>query len=66
MELLDNAFDLSENGEYVEALHCYDNVLKEEPKNVRALVDKGVTLQNLGKIKKSIEFYRPPFVLTAL
>src|SRR3990170_3309610 len=57
MNLLEQAFDLSENEEYTEALQCYDKVLSEDPKNVRALIDKGVTLQNLGRFKQSLTLY---------
>ena len=32
VKLLSKALDLSEIGEYEEALQCYDKVLKEDPK----------------------------------
>ena len=57
MELLNMAYDLCEDGDYDQAIVCYDKVLYSDPKNTRALIDKGVTLQNLGENKKSLSLY---------
>jgi len=56
-EMLLQAYDLVEDGNYSEALRLYDLILDECPDNVRALVDKGATLQNIGKMKKAIFSY---------
>jgi len=57
VNLLNQAYDLNENGEYEEALLCYEKILDKDPENIRALIDKGVTFQNLENFKKSIIFY---------
>ena len=56
-EMLGNAFECTEDGDIPAALSLYDLVLKKEPTNIRALIDKGVTLQNVGKIKLAINSY---------
>ena len=53
VNLLSKAFDLSEDGKFEEAIQYYDQVLKKDPKNVKALIDKGVTLQNMNKPKNN-------------
>ncbi|NHI04574.1 hypothetical protein DYY67_0332 [Candidatus Nitrosotalea sp. TS] len=55
--LLNEAYELCEEGEYTLALEYYDLVLYKEPHNVTALINKGVTLQNIGKVKQSIKCY---------
>ena len=55
-EILGNAFECTEDGDVSAALRLYDLVLKKEPSNIRALVDKGATLQNMGKIKLADKF----------
>ena len=57
MKLLDRAYDLCEEGNYSQALKNYDEILQNDPNNIKALVDKATTLQNLGKLKTSIKFY---------
>jgi len=57
MKLFEDAFDYCEEGNYLQALKCYDEILTIEPQNIGALIDKGTTLQNLGKLKTSIKFY---------
>jgi len=57
VSLFQHAYDLCEVGDYRQALRYYSEILKHEPKNVKALIDTGVTYQNLENLKKSIEFY---------
>ena len=55
--ILSNAYDCVEDGEFDEALKLYNFVLKQDPHNIDALVDKGVTLQNMGRMKLAIRTY---------
>ncbi|MDE1842017.1 MAG: tetratricopeptide repeat protein [Thaumarchaeota archaeon] len=55
--LLDEAYELCEEGRYTLALEYYDLILFKNPKNVTALINKGVTLQTLGKHAKAIKCY---------
>ena len=63
MELIDLAFELSQEGNYQKALYYYDEILKKDPRNIKALIDKGVTLQTLGKLKNSLACYNKALVL---
>jgi len=56
-QMLVQALECVEDGDYSDALNLYDLVLKEEPGNIHALIDKGATLQNLGKLKLAIRSY---------
>ena len=56
-KMLVQAFENVEDGNYSDALKLYDLALKEEPENTGILVDKGATLQNMGKIKMAIRTY---------
>ena len=56
-KILIEAFDCAEDGDYSESLKLYDLVLKKEPHNIGALIDKGVTLQNMGRYKLAIRSY---------
>ena len=53
--MLIQALECVDDGDYSNALKLYDLVLKEEPGNTHALIDKGVTLQNMGKLKSAIQ-----------
>ena len=55
--LLNIASELCEDGEFVEALKCYDKILHVEPNNTKANMDKGVTLQNLELPSQAIQMY---------
>ena len=55
--MLAQAFELCEDGDYLEALKIYDSVIKKNPKNIQAIIDKAVTLQNIGRLKQSIKLY---------
>ena len=52
-KLLEQAYELCEDGNYVRALEYYDMALDIEPDNLNVMVDKGVTLQNLGRFNKA-------------
>jgi tetratricopeptide (TPR) repeat protein len=56
-KILVDAFECAEDGDYLESLKLYDLALKDEPNNIEALIDKGVTLQNIGKHKLAIRSY---------
>ena len=56
-QLLTEAFECVEDGNYTAALKLYDLVLRHDHTNIRALVDKGVTLQNMGRIKSALTSY---------
>ncbi len=55
--MLVQAFECVEDENYSEALKLYDLALKEEPDNASVLIDKGATLQNMGKLKLAIRSY---------
>ncbi|RZD36729.1 MAG: hypothetical protein CXT78_17090 [Thaumarchaeota archaeon] len=55
--MLAEAFECVEDGNFDDALKLYDLTLKQEPDNVQALVDKGATLQNMGRFKLAINSY---------
>jgi tetratricopeptide (TPR) repeat protein len=56
-KMLIQALEYVEDGNYSDALKLYDLALREEPDNASVLVDKGVTLQNMGKLKLAIRCY---------
>lgn len=56
-KMLAQAFECVEDGNFFDALKLYDLALKEEPENIRILVDKGATLQNMGKLKLAKKSY---------
>jgi tetratricopeptide (TPR) repeat protein len=56
-ELFLQANDCVDDENFLEALKFYDLILKEDSKNISALIDKGITLQNLGRIKSAIRYY---------
>ncbi|MFB5632260.1 MAG: tetratricopeptide repeat protein, partial [Nitrosopumilus sp.] len=55
--MLAEAYECVEDGDFHDALSLYDLVLKHEPSNIGALIDKGVTLQNMGRLKLAIRSY---------
>lgn len=55
--MLQQATGLAEDGNFGDALKMYDLVLKQEPENTRALIDKGATLQNMGRNKPAINSF---------
>jgi len=56
-KMLSEAFEYAEDENYSEALRLYNLALKKEPENVNALVDKGATLQNMGRLKLAVRSY---------
>ena len=52
-KLLEQAYELCEDGNYVRALEYYDMALDIEPDNLNVMVDNGVTLQNLGRFNEA-------------
>ncbi|MEK0346668.1 MAG: tetratricopeptide repeat protein, partial [Nitrosopumilus sp.] len=56
-KMLAEAFEFAEDGNYFDALRLYDLTHKKEPDNISALVDKGATLQNMGKFKLAVRSY---------
>lgn len=55
--LIDRADDKFKHGQFGDAVHHYDAVLKRAPNNFRALHNKGLALFALSKFEKSIECY---------
>ena len=51
------ANDCIDDENFSEALTFYNLILKEDSKNIHALIDMGITLQNLGRIKLAIRSY---------
>jgi len=56
-ELLNFTYNLCEDGNYDDAIQYFDAILEKDPKNVRILIDKGVTLENLEKYEEAINCY---------
>ena len=57
VELFLKANDCLDDENFLEAVEFYDLILKIDPINISALIDKGVTLQILGRIKLSIRSF---------
>ena len=55
--MLDHAHELCEDEDYVNALEYFDIVLEMEPNNLNAVIDKGVTFQNLEYFTKALQMY---------
>ncbi|MEK0340056.1 MAG: tetratricopeptide repeat protein, partial [Nitrosopumilus sp.] len=56
-KMLAEAFECVEVENYSDALKLYNSVLKKDHNNINALVDKGATLQNMGRLKLAIRSY---------
>jgi len=52
-KFLNDASLLCEDGKFRKAILLYDEVLRQQPDNLDALIDKGVALQNLGRLKQA-------------
>ena len=63
-KMLDEAFEFTQDENYSDALRLYDLALKKEPKNINLLVDKGATLQNMGRLKLAIRSYDKALVVS--
>ena len=57
MDYLNMAYELCQDGDYKKALKYFDLILQKMPTNINALIDKGVTLQNLNKLESSLKLY---------
>lgn len=57
-KMLDLAYELCQEGQFEKAIRYYDLVLKEEPENIVASIDKGVALQNLGNLKEALYLFQ--------
>ncbi len=53
VELLNRAYDFCEDGEFEEAIKLYDKVLLQDSGNLKAIIDKGVALQNLEDLNNA-------------
>ena len=47
--MLEKASELSEAQKYSQALKYYESILRVDPVNITAIIDYGVTLQNLAE-----------------
>jgi len=56
-KMMAQAFECVESENFSDALKLYDLALKEDPDNANILIDKGATLQNIGKLKLAIRSY---------
>lgn len=56
-ELFAKANSCVDDENYLEAIEFYNLILKIDPKNISALIDRGVTLQIIGRIKLSIRSF---------
>ena len=56
-DMLENAYQLSEDGNYTQALKYYKNILEIEHDNIGVIIDYGVTLQNLELHHHALEAY---------
>jgi len=56
-ELFAKANSCVDDENYLEAIEFYNLILKIEPENISALIDRGVTLQIIGRIKLSIRSF---------
>ena len=63
-ELFLKANNCIDDENFSKAIGFYDLILKIDPKNISALIDKGVTLQILGKLKSSIHSFNKALELS--
>ena len=55
--MLEKAYQLSEDGNYTQALKYFYNILEIEHDNIGVIIDYGVTLQNLELYHQALEVY---------
>ena len=55
--LLEQASELVSLDEFDEALNIYTKILKINPNNIGALIDKAVTLQRIGKNSQALKLF---------
>ena len=56
-DIFKEGYDLYKLGKFEEAIKCYDEVLKIDPKDIDALNNKGIVLGKLGKLDEAIKCY---------
>jgi len=57
LDMLEKAYQSSEDGNYTEALEYYKNILQNQHDNIEIIIDYGVTLQNLEFYHQALEVY---------
>ena len=63
IELLEHISELTLLEEYDEVLDLYDKILRIDPKNIIALIDKAVTLQRMGKNSLALKLFNNAYKL---
>jgi|TARA_B100000315_G_scaffold6008_1_gene6020 tetratricopeptide (TPR) repeat protein len=56
-DIFKQGYDLYKKGKFKEAIICYNEVLKIDPKDIDALNNKGIALGKLGKLDEAITCY---------
>ena len=56
-KMLEMASRLCDDEKYIQALKYYETILQIESDNVVAIIDYGVTLQNLGQLRQALKMY---------
>ncbi len=56
-DIFKEGYNLYKLGKFEEAIKCYDEVLKIDPKDIDALNNKGIVLGKLGKLDEAIKCY---------
>ena len=56
-ELMNYTYNLCEDGNYDDAIEYFDAILQKDPRNIRIIIDKGVTLLNLKRYDDAIECF---------
>ena len=54
---LEDGIFYEERGDYIEAISCYDEVLKLDYDNVDALIHIGNSLRFLGRFEEALSYY---------
>ena len=57
LDMLEKAYQLSEDEKYTQALKYYKNILQIEHDNIGVIIDYGVTLQNLEFYSQALAVY---------
>ena len=57
LDMLEKAYQLSEDGNYTEALKYYKNILQNQHDDIGVIIDYGVTLQNLEFYHQALKVY---------
>ena len=62
--LLDKGIKAQINGDFEEALDCFNTILIRNPKSVEALHNKAITLEFLGRLEDAIKVYDKALKIT--